>query len=119
MPGAVSTALAQVPLGLIREGAGLIRGPDDLLDDLGLVAKGAGGAPEGELGTGLSVDPPDANGRKVWEALTFPMTPDRLAGQTGVALSEVVAALVRMELRGAVRQVGGRFERAGGGAAPP
>ena len=116
VPGAVSTALAQVPLALIREGAALIRGPDDLLGDLGLAAKGMGDAPEGERHSGPPANLPDANGRRVWDALTFPSTADRLAGQTGMALFEVVASLIRMELRGAVRQVGGRFERVGGGA---
>ena len=38
VPGPVTSPLAEVPLALIREGATMIRGADDLLDDLGLVA---------------------------------------------------------------------------------
>ena len=38
VPGPVTSALAEVPLALIRDGATMIRGADDLLDDLGLVA---------------------------------------------------------------------------------
>ena len=38
VPGPVTSPLSEVPLALIREGAVLIRGTDDLLDDLGLIA---------------------------------------------------------------------------------
>jgi predicted Rossmann fold nucleotide-binding protein DprA/Smf involved in DNA uptake len=37
--------------------------------------------------------------------------PDQLAGACGLAVSEVMSSLVSLEMRGLVRQVGGRYER--------
>ncbi|HVF07029.1 MAG TPA: DNA-processing protein DprA, partial [Actinomycetota bacterium] len=39
VPGPVTSPLAEIPLALIREGATMIRGADDLLDDLGYTAR--------------------------------------------------------------------------------
>ena len=36
LPGSVTSPLAHVPLQLIRDGAAMIRGSEDLLHDLGL-----------------------------------------------------------------------------------
>ena len=47
----------------------------------------------------------------MWTALTGSMPPDAVAGALGLPLPEVVSALVALELRGLVRQVGGRYER--------
>jgi len=111
VPGAVSSALAHVPLALIRSGATMIRGPDDLLFELGI---GAGsttgdGSPEpSERGGPLGLSPHE---RTVWEALGASVTPDGLAAATGLQLPLVVAALLGLELRGLVQQVGGRYER--------
>jgi DNA processing protein len=103
VPGAVTSALAEVPLALIREGAGLIRGPEDLLADLGLAMKETGLEPAADGTPG-----PEAT---VWQALSSPQPPDRLAAGSGLSLPEVMAALTGLELRGAVRSVGGRYER--------
>jgi DNA processing protein len=103
VPGPVTSELAAVPLALIREGATLIRGPDDLLSDLGLEASPpapAGSDPE-VIGAELVV----------WGALTGSSTPDGLATATGLPLPQVVSALVGLELRGRVLQVGGRYQR--------
>ena len=113
VPGAVTSPLAAVPLALIRDGATLLRGPRDLLGDLGLAVA----VPEG-LGGGESEGLPDggpwslsAGERDVWKALTAAMAPDSLAGKAGMPLPEVMSALVGLELRGKVRQIGGRYER--------
>jgi DNA processing protein len=110
VPGPVTSELSTVPLALIREGATLVRGPDDLISDLGLEAS----APPP---TGPS-RPEDGGGRgvggaevAVWEALAGSCTPDALAAATGLSLPEVVSALVGLELRGQVLQVGGRYQR--------
>jgi DNA processing protein len=104
VPGPVASELAAVPLALIREGAVLIRGPDDLLQDLGL-----GALPPG----GMHTLPRDCSTAEsaVWEALTAPSTPDVLSATTGLPLPEVIPALVGLELRGYVVQVGGRYQR--------
>jgi DNA processing protein len=105
VPGPVTSPLAEVPLALIREGAVMIRGADDLLDDLGYadrppVAAGPRGLPDDE--------------RRVFEQLAGPSLPDTVARGAGVSTPEAVAALIRLELRGLVRNVGGRYERRGG-----
>jgi DNA processing protein len=103
VPGPVTSPLSAVPLGLIRQGATLIRGPDDLLEDLGLEGPGRTGA-----GPSADLDPPT---RAVWNALMGMSLPDQLAGACGLAVSEVMSSLVALEMRGLVRQVGGRYER--------
>jgi DNA processing protein len=110
VPGSVSAALAAVPLELIREGATPIRGPDDLLQDLGLASASSmvETTPDGawELGSRFS----DVE-RLVWRALTATSAPDQLASATRMPLSQVVAALTTLELNGMVLTVGGRYER--------
>lgn len=101
LAGAVNSALAQVPLQLIREGATMIRDADDLLDDLGLEPVARDVAERLEL-------PPDE--RRVLDRITEPTLPDRLASDVGKGIGEVMGILVRLELRGLVRSVGGRYE---------
>ena len=101
VPGSVTSPLSQVPLQLIREGATLIRDAGDLLEDLGaelvptLVAERT------------ALDGPE---RRVLEAIVEPTLPDRLASLLGARVHEVVGVLMRLELRGFVRSVGGRYE---------
>src|SRR5439155_8714700 len=68
VPGGVSSPLAAVPLALIRDGATLVRGPRDLLGDLGLavtVPEGhRGGTAEG--GEGAGPGSISAGERAVW-----------------------------------------------------
>jgi len=106
VPGAVSNPLATIPLALIRDGAALIRGPADLLGDLGLHI----GALFEDGGTGLTALGDPAL-EAVMSVLTVPAPPDALAASAGLPLPEVVSALVQLELMGLVREVGGRFER--------
>lgn len=112
VPGPVTSPLAAVPLDLIRDGATLVRGPHDLLGDLGfpVAAPDALGGGDAGAGDGPGRSLPAAE-RAVWEALTIPMAADSLVGAAGMALPEVMSALVGLELRGKVRQVGGRYER--------
>ncbi len=106
VPGSVSSELAAVPLALIREGAGLIRGPHDLLSDLGLRPP----APEGKLEERPF---PGASDRDVvvWAAVGSCARPDEVARSAGISLPEAMASLVALELRGLIRAVGGRYER--------
>jgi DNA processing protein len=110
VPGPVTSPLSTVPLQLIREGATMIRGPEDLLEDLDLEP---GTAPFPGLGDVGSEE------RRVLERLTAPTLPDRLAAELGAGVPETVTLLMRLELRGLVRAVGGRYEPtlAGGRAA--
>jgi DNA processing protein len=107
VPGPVTSPLAETPLELIREGATLIRGVDDLLHDLELdvrttPAPGPLGLPEDEL--------------RAFDALEMTMLPDAVARKARLTIPDAVAALIRLELRGLVRGVGGRYERTFAGA---
>ena len=115
VPGAVTSPLSHVPHALIREGAGLIRGPADLLLDLGLAQPG--GAQAGSTGSfgraheeRLVATLPEEE-RAVWQALTGAMPADAIARVLEQPVSKVIAALVGLEIRGMVGQSGGRFER--------
>lgn len=109
VPGPVSSALASAPLGLLRDGARLIRGADDLLEDLGVPSS----APNASASATRFADAPGPEGLagRVLAALAGPTEPGQLAAMLGAPLPEVLAALVRLELGGLVRRVGGRFER--------
>jgi DNA processing protein len=101
VPGPVTSPLAETPLELIREGATMIRGAGDLLEDLRIAARL------------VSAPPPDLTGieRRSYEALTGPALPDALARSAGLSIPDVMSALLALELRGLVRSVGGRYER--------
>jgi DNA processing protein len=99
--GAANSPLSYTPLQLIREGATLIRGADDLLSDLGL------GLDRSRIERQVQLDPAE---RRVLAEVIEPALPDRLAAALGMSVPEVVGTLMRLELRGFVRNVGGRFE---------
>jgi len=100
-PGPVNSPLAFVPLRLIRDGATMIRGAQDLLEDLGLELVQEQVVARVELSEGE---------RGVLDRLIGPTLPDRVAAELGSDVPEVVRVLMRLELRGFVRSVGGRYE---------
>ncbi|MGE5227960.1 MAG: DNA-processing protein DprA [Planctomycetaceae bacterium] len=108
VPGPVTSPLAETPLELIREGARLVRGAEDVLEDLGIVPVER---PEGSAPVGLAEDE-----RTVFEALRTALLPDAVARETGLSMADAVGALIRLELRGLVRGNGGRYERTFAGA---
>jgi DNA processing protein len=120
VPGAVTSPLSWVPHALVRDGATLIRGPQDLLADLGLTVsvEDSPTAPSMSPIGSPSAASLDGVERRVWEALTVASPADALARGTGLSLPEVVSALVGLEMRSLVRHVGGRYERraVGGGS---
>ncbi|HEY2960047.1 MAG TPA: DNA-processing protein DprA [Actinomycetota bacterium] len=100
---------------LIREGATLVRGLDDVLDELGGAAAATrpGGLPRRPL-------PPRA-GRAARSLLTLLVDgqllgPSRLAALSGLPAAEVAAALVELELAGFVRRLPGGVQAV---AVPP
>ncbi|HTG48446.1 MAG TPA: DNA-processing protein DprA [Actinomycetota bacterium] len=102
VPGSVTSPLAQTPLEMIREGATMVRGADDLLADLGIA--GTLRVP----GSSPRLPPPQ---RRILETLAAPMLPDAVARAAGLTVPDAISALIELELRGLVRGVGGRFER--------
>lgn len=111
VPGPVTSELSFAPHRLIREGARLITGGDELLEELRL-------APPAKPNQGASRRSPDiplsADERSVWGALQGATPVDRLANATGLPTPRVLGALSALDLRGMVRQVGGRWERRAG-----
>jgi DNA processing protein len=101
VPGPITSPLSEAPNALIRDGARLIRGIDDLLHDLGVEAAAAA-TPEGLPG----------DQRVVLEALEQPLLPDAVARATGRSVPDTLSALVQLELRGLVAGSGGRYRRA-------
>jgi DNA processing protein len=101
VPGPVTSPLSEVPLELIRDGATMIRGADDLLADLGYQGRADCEAPP---------DLPEDE-QLAYRALAGPCLPDAVARHAGLSIPEAVAALIRLELRGLVRSTGGRYER--------
>jgi DNA processing protein len=125
VPGLVTGELSQVPNQLIRDGARLVRGPGDVLEDLGAGSS----APEDAVSSpalpgdrsAVRGDRPAAAGDRaavpgdhasaVLAAINGPTAPDRIAQTAGIAHGPVLTALLDLELRGLVRAVGGRYER--------
>ncbi len=101
VPGSVTSPLAAIPLQLIRDGATMIRGPGDLLEELKMEADGAEMAERLEL---------SEDERRVLAKLVGPTLPDVVAAEIGRGIPETVGVLMRLELRGLVRGVGGRYE---------
>jgi DNA processing protein len=101
VPGPVTSPLAETPLEMIREGATLIRGADDLLDYLRIDR------------TAPPPAPPDLDDgeRRVWNALSGGSLPDAVAREAGISIPDAVTTLIQLELRGLIVSVGGRYER--------
>ena len=101
LPGAVNNPLARAPLSIIREGALMIRGVQDLLGDLGLESD-----PRAALLAQLNLIE-DA----VLRSLEGPTLPDRVARDLGCEIGDVMGVLLSLEMKGLVRSLGGRFEQ--------
>ncbi|HJU57432.1 MAG TPA: DNA-processing protein DprA [Actinomycetota bacterium] len=99
LPGSVTNPMAHVPLQLIRDGAAMIRGADDLLHDLRLESEP----------TSARDDLEEVEVRAL-AALVGPTLPEHIASSLGVGVPEAVTLLMELELRGFVRNVGGRYE---------
>jgi DNA processing protein len=100
VPGPVTSPLSETPLEMIRDGATMIRGAQDLLEDLGV--------------GGVEAPPPPNLARdelRVWTALTEGMLPEAVATVAGMSIPESVATLIHLELRGLVVSAGGRYQR--------
>jgi DNA processing protein len=102
VPGPVTSPLSEAPHELIRDGARLIRGPADLLEDLGFEATQV---------EAVSLDGLPAAEGGVLAALREPMLPDAVSRVAGLSIPDTVAALVRLEIRGLVQGNGGRYRR--------
>jgi DNA processing protein len=117
VPGPVTSPLSAVPNQLIRDGAWLTRGPEDVLEVLGYETARPEAGPEAPELT--APDPGSgslrtAERRALDAVVGHPVTVDDVASDTGLPIGEALSALVALELRGLVREVAGRYERTAG-----
>jgi DNA processing protein len=102
---------------LIRDGAILCRGADDVLEELHGVSTVSQAAKAGTVPTTPVEKPPPPNltdeQRRVWDFLAGGVkTVDELAQQLGLTSPQLGAALMMMEMRRVVRRLpGNRYER--------
>lgn len=112
VPGPVTSPLSSVPHQLIREGAWLARGPEDVLEVLGLESSAPAGGTSGDVPGGArggSLSPVERRALDV--VAGSPITVDAVAAEARLSVAEALSVLVALELRGLVREVGGRYER--------
>ncbi|MFN7942635.1 MAG: DNA-processing protein DprA [Thermoanaerobaculia bacterium] len=115
VPGRVLDELALGTNALLADGALVARHPDDVLELLGL-------APSARARPGSrhapSAAPPDSLPALL--ARRGPLAPEEIAAQRGMAIAQVLAELLELELVGAVRrEPGPRFSLAREGAGAP
>lgn len=98
MPGSIHSALSKGCHELIREGAKLVEGAQDVLNELRGMAPAAASMPREAA---RSDDP-------ILEAMGFaPVSFDQFAGLTGLAASALSAQISRLEIAGRIAVLGG------------
>jgi DNA processing protein len=105
VPGDVRDRLSAGPNGLLREGARVAEGPDDVLDALGLRAW----APADQLELPAAAPPSGAAARILALMKGEPRHADELAREAGVGPGPAMAALLSLELQGLCEQRPGRY----------
>lgn len=112
VPGQVGGSSAAGANGLLRDGAQVIRGAEDVLDSL----VGAGAAIDPIPPAGAPAERLDSRLRAVLERVELGDTgPDAVARESGLSPDAAAGALVRLELRGLVRSdSAGRYRPATG-----
>ncbi len=121
LPGSLDNPTARGCHRLIREGAGLVESPAEVLSALGPVAENLAQALRGRLGeapaepSGQSADgqpPGDEDHNRLWSALGHdPTGMDCLAERTGLTVAALSSMLLIMELEGRVAADNGRYFR--------
>ena len=102
VPGSIYSAASRLANSLIQEGAKLVLGVEDILEELNLSAVAASQEPLPGL---LSADTPDE--AQLLTLLTAePVHIDELSRQSQISITSVSGTLALMELKGLVRQVG-------------
>jgi DNA processing protein len=104
VPGNVSSPLSCGPNRLIKQGARLVEGFADILDELGI---------DRLFNTGGEAERPSprltADEEKLMKLLSMePLALDKLVEDSGLAAQQVLAALMFLEIKGMVRQLPGK-----------
>jgi DNA processing protein len=120
VPGPVDSDTSGGCNALIRDGAILCRGVDDVLEELhGVSVMAQAGEPSAQPATtpaAASTEPPsglDDGQKRLWAFLADgPRTMDEMAQQLGMAVPALSAALMMMEMKKVLRRLpGNRYER--------
>jgi DNA processing protein len=117
VPGPVDGELHAGCHRLIRDGAGLCRGPDDVLEELDGVSAVATEAKRREKEPAAPAGPPpglDEVQTRVWEFLApGPRGGDEIARQVGLGVPQLAGVLLTLEMKKVLRRLpGNRYERA-------
>lgn len=109
VPGPIDSAASSGTNGLIRKGAILVRGVEDILEEL----RGATPLTETALVQASPPFPMDDIQHRLWEFLAEqPRHLDEMAQQLSLAVAQISGALLMLEMKKAVRRLpGNRYER--------
>jgi DNA processing protein len=119
VPGPVDEPQSRGPHGLIKSGARLVEGIEDVLEELEAawgpfahgVTVGSGEAGAGGLGV-TSPDPGSPTGRVAGALSVAPLSVDEIAARLGEPVERVLSCLLSLELEGLAAAVpGGRYVR--------
>jgi DNA processing protein len=112
VPGALGREGVAGPHGLIKQGAKLVERVEDIIEELlPMVDSGrsAAAAVRQEDGPGVCPELDDRE-RRLWDLLSVePVHIDPIARQLDLGVAEVAELLLRLELRGLVKQLPGTF----------
>jgi DNA processing protein len=109
MPGSIDSFKSTGTHMLIKQGAKLIENVDDILDEFILKTSQP---VEGEFGVMRSSPPPemDKNEKCIYEAMDeYPRHIDQIVRETGMEARVVLSTLMKMELRGIIKQLPGKM----------
>ncbi|OPX86201.1 MAG: hypothetical protein A4E53_03111 [Pelotomaculum sp. PtaB.Bin104] len=105
VPGNIVNPLSRGPHRLIKQGARLVEGAGDILDELGLEKLFPANQP-GDVGS-IKMS---AEEEAIYRLVTLdPVALDELIAKSGLSPQKVMAALMYLEIKGFVRQMPGKF----------
>jgi len=105
VPGRIDSSKSCGTHWLLRQGACLVRGAEDIVDELGLVVDSGAAREDGQ-----GQAPEGAEERVVMDSLdVYPVDVDTLVRATGLGAAAVLQALLQLELKGLVRQQPGQM----------
>lgn len=115
VPGPVENAASEGTNALIRQGAVLCRGVDDILEELKEAPLPVADGSPARAPERVSVPPPDLDEvqRQIWDCLAEqPRFLDELANQLSLGVPQLMNVLVGLEMKRVVRRLpGSRYER--------
>ena len=115
VPGSVESTASAGPNALIRQGAVLCRGVDDVQEELRDLPLPVNPEPEAAPAEPAAAPPPglDETQQRLWDLLAEgPRHADELSREVGVPVAQLTGVLLALEMKKAVRRLpGNRYER--------